>query len=126
MPRRHETGRGHLAWLPLTDSRELPTAWAEGHGLLPEEILDVIAADGSAPAPEQPASVERYGLTRREREIIALVALGLRNYEVADQLGISVKTAEGHMTQIMKKLGMTSRAQLASWAVREGLLQQAQ
>ena len=107
----------------LGDERSA-SAWSEGRGLPADDVLGLIAAAAAGAASEPVAAVEQHGLTRREREIVALAALGLRNYDIADQLGISLKTTEGHMTNIMKKLGLTSRAQLASWAVREGLLQQ--
>ncbi|WP_328818794.1 ATP-binding protein [Nonomuraea cypriaca] len=54
-------------------------------------------------------------LTRREREIAALVAQGLTNREIAASLVISQRTAEGHIEHILTKLGFTSRAQIAVW-----------
>jgi non-specific serine/threonine protein kinase len=102
-------------------------AWEEGRVLPVEELIGSFE-DPSSPSlpPEQTASVESRRLTPREREVAALVALGLRNYDIAQQLGISRKTAEVHVANVLDKLGMTSRVQLASWALREGLLQQAQ
>ncbi len=55
------------------------------------------------------------GLTRREREIAALLADGLSNKEIATKLVISRRTAEGHVEHILSKLGFTSRAQVAVW-----------
>jgi DNA-binding NarL/FixJ family response regulator len=55
------------------------------------------------------------GLTRREREIAGLLAEGLTNKEIAARLVISQRTAETHVDHILSKLGMTSRAQVASW-----------
>jgi DNA-binding CsgD family transcriptional regulator len=54
-------------------------------------------------------------LTRREREIAGLLAEGLTNKEIASRLVISQRTAETHVDHILNKLGMTSRAQVASW-----------
>jgi DNA-binding CsgD family transcriptional regulator/sugar lactone lactonase YvrE len=56
-------------------------------------------------------------LSRREREIADLVALGLTNREIGERLFISERTAEGHVQQIRNKLGFTARTQIAAWAV---------
>jgi DNA-binding CsgD family transcriptional regulator len=53
-------------------------------------------------------------LTRREREIIALVGLGLSNQQIADRLVMSVRTVEGHLYRAGTKLGTTHRDQLAA------------
>jgi DNA-binding NarL/FixJ family response regulator/tetratricopeptide (TPR) repeat protein len=60
-------------------------------------------------------------LTRREREVAALVAEGLSNSEVARRLYISPRTAAVHVSNILVKLGAANRAELAVWAVRNGL-----
>ena len=59
------------------------------------------------------------GLTRREREVAALVAQGLTNREIAARLFISERTAESHVEQIRNKLGFHSRAQIAAWVASE-------
>jgi predicted ATPase/DNA-binding CsgD family transcriptional regulator/Tfp pilus assembly protein PilF len=56
-------------------------------------------------------------LTRREREVAALVAEGLTNRGIAQRLFISERTADGHLEHIREKLGVTSRAQVATWFV---------
>ena len=61
-------------------------------------------------------------LTSREREVAALLAEGLSNAEVARRLYISPKTAAVHVSNILMKLGMSSRAEVAAWAVRSGLV----
>jgi DNA-binding NarL/FixJ family response regulator len=61
------------------------------------------------------------GLTPREGEVAALVAEGLSNGEIARRLYISTKTASVHVSNILAKLGMSSRAQVAAWATRQGL-----
>jgi DNA-binding CsgD family transcriptional regulator/tetratricopeptide (TPR) repeat protein len=60
-------------------------------------------------------------LTPREREVAALLAEGLSNGEVARRLFISTKTASVHVSHILGKLGMASRAEVAAWAVRAGV-----
>jgi DNA-binding NarL/FixJ family response regulator len=59
-------------------------------------------------------------LTPREREVVALVAEGLTNAAVAERLYISPRTAAVHVSNILGKLGMVSRTEVAAWAVREG------
>lgn len=71
--------------------------------------------------PRQAAKQEFGGLTRRERQVAAVVAQGLSNQEIADELVVSVKTVEAHVTRILSKLGFSSRAQIAAWAVDKGL-----
>ncbi len=60
-------------------------------------------------------------LTPREREVAALLAEGLSNSEVARRLYISPRTAAVHVSNILTKLGMSSRTEIAAWAVRNGL-----
>ncbi|MCK4850963.1 MAG: response regulator transcription factor [Phycisphaerae bacterium] len=60
-------------------------------------------------------------LTAREREVLQLVAEGLRTKEIANRLHISSKTAETHRQQLMNKLNIHSVAELTKFAVREGL-----
>lgn len=65
-------------------------------------------------APEQ--------LTRREQEVLALVARGLTNRQIADGLMISEKTVSVHVSNLLAKLGLESRTQAALYATRSGLL----
>ncbi len=60
-------------------------------------------------------------LSRREREVAALVARGLTNREIARTLFVSERTAENHVQHILTKLGFGSRAQIAAWAASGGL-----
>ncbi len=57
------------------------------------------------------------GLTKREREVAAYVAEGLTNRDIADRLVISDRTVETHVEHIRNKLGVRSRAQVATWTV---------
>jgi len=65
---------------------------------------------------------EFYMLTHREREVTQLLAEGKGNKEVADVLGISVRTAETHRTHIMRKLGCQSFSDLVRYAIRNSLI----
>ncbi len=60
-------------------------------------------------------------LTAREHEIVVLIARGLSNRQIADELVISPATAARHVANILSKLGFTSRTQVASWAARHEL-----
>jgi DNA-binding NarL/FixJ family response regulator len=62
-------------------------------------------------------------LTAREREVIQLLAEGRTSKEVAVTLNLSVKTAETHRTNLMRKLGLHSVADLTRYAVRNGIVQ---
>jgi non-specific serine/threonine protein kinase len=68
-------------------------------------------ADRSAPVP----------LTRRERQVAALVASGRTNRQIGRVLGISEKTAEVHLHHVMTKLDARSRAEVAAWAATQRL-----
>jgi DNA-binding NarL/FixJ family response regulator len=61
-------------------------------------------------------------LTAREREVIQLLAEGRTSKEVAVSLNLSVKTAETHRTNLMRKLGLHSVADLTRYAVRNGIV----
>ena len=61
-------------------------------------------------------------LTDREKQVLKLVAEGKSNKEVADDLGISVKTAMTHREHVMEKLGLHNRTELVRFAIRQGVI----
>ena len=61
-------------------------------------------------------------LTRREREIIKLIAEGLRSKDIAEHLSISIKTVEKHRSNLMKKLDLHSVSSLTNYAIQNGLV----
>jgi DNA-binding NarL/FixJ family response regulator len=69
-----------------------------------------------------PAS-EHAGPTKRERDVVILVAEGHSNKEIGTALNISAKTVETHRRNVMHKLGLKSTAELVRYAVRDGLIQ---
>ena len=85
-------------------------------GFRRDEADALVRRLGGGDEPDGPAS-----LTPREREVAALLAEGLSNADLAARLYISPKTAAVHVSNILAKLGMSSRAEVAAWAVREGL-----
>jgi DNA-binding NarL/FixJ family response regulator len=62
-------------------------------------------------------------LTKRELENARLVASGLSNKEIAARLHLSVRTVEGHVERVLKKLDLRSRVQIATWAAERDLLE---
>jgi len=95
---------------------------ADGEALLsPAATRRLIArfgtAPGSAAVPPQFSS-----LTSREREILQMVAKGLSNEEIAQQLTISHATVKTHVSHVMTKLGARDRAQLVTWAFEWGVV----
>jgi DNA-binding CsgD family transcriptional regulator/tetratricopeptide (TPR) repeat protein len=78
--------------------------------------------DATAPGPGQAQPDSRFRLTGREREVIALVAEGNSNGEIATALYISPKTASVHVSNILAKLGVSTRTEAAMVAHKLGLL----
>ncbi len=62
------------------------------------------------------------GLTEREREVLTLIAGGLTNKQIGEQLGISPKTVARHRDNITNKLNLSSRAELTRYAIQKGLI----
>lgn len=62
-------------------------------------------------------------LTGRELDVLRLIAKGLKNREISDALKIAVKTVETHRTKIMQKLDLHNSAELATYAIRRGLIE---
>jgi DNA-binding CsgD family transcriptional regulator len=68
-----------------------------------------------------PPKAAQVGLTPRELEVLILIAAGCTDREIAEQLFIAVRTASDHVSNILRKLGVATRAEAAAWAVRNGL-----
>jgi ATP/maltotriose-dependent transcriptional regulator MalT len=105
-------------------------AAADGHAPLLAQIrtlaeraripLHPAAAEPQARPPAQPLT--RYGLTDRELTVLRLLAAGRTNPQIGAELYISASTASVHVTNILRKLGVSSRVQAAAIAERAGLL----
>jgi two-component system response regulator NreC len=78
----------------------------------------MVAADAAAQA-----AAEADPLSDREREVLRLLALGHTNQEIAQQLYISVRTAETHRAHIMRKLNLSTRAELVRYAIKHHQLE---
>jgi non-specific serine/threonine protein kinase len=66
-------------------------------------------------------SIPSTVLTRREAQVVALVTAGRTNRQIGSALGIAEKTAEVHLQHVMAKVGAHNRAEVAAWAVRQGV-----
>ncbi len=86
--------------------RERALEYAVEHS---HEAGDLRVGAGTAPDPS--------GLTTREREVAELVALGRSNREIAQELVIARSTAERHVANILGKLELSSRVQIAAWVL---------
>ena len=64
---------------------------------------------------------DRSPLSNREREIVALVAQGYKNKEMAEKMFISEQTVKNHLHNIFDKLGVSDRLELALYAIHKGL-----
>jgi len=85
-----------------------------------EKVLDGYLKAESRSGTEEPS---RDRLTPREREIVQLLAEGSSSKEVAAALGLSVKTAETHRSNIMRKLGLHTTSDLVRYAVRNSIIE---
>lgn len=110
--------RARLARRRGDDPRPHLEAAAQRIADWPGPTRDRVASllDGPAPAASSPTA-----LTPREREVARLVEQGLTNGGIADQLFISTKTASVHVSNILAKLAMSSRTEIAAWVARGGL-----
>lgn len=112
--------------------------WAAGRAMTVEQAVEYILRrdDGRSGAPALSGAVPAMrphaapavspahspsALTPREADVVRLIARGLTNRQIADELVISERTASSHVYRLLGKLGFSSRAQVAAWATRQGL-----
>lgn len=91
---------------------------------LADVVLVAREPDEPAPSAEDDASLIGRGvsLTNREREILALLADGLGNKQIAARLGVSPNTVKTHLELLFEKIGVRSRAEAVAVGVRRGML----
>lgn len=101
------------------DLMEAIRAASQGEARLhPSVVRKLMAQVAAHPAAPRPAAPD---LTGRELEVLALVAQGLSNREIADKLVISEKTVKTHISSLLGKLGLEDRTRLAIYAIKHGL-----
>ncbi len=93
-------------------------AVAAGHGYFSPEIAGALASE----VRDRPLAGDAQPLARREREVLRLIAEGVRSPAIAEQLHVSVATVEVHRRNIMRKLGLRTVAELTKHAIREGIV----
>jgi DNA-binding CsgD family transcriptional regulator/Tfp pilus assembly protein PilF len=104
----------------LVEEEVWETAFTEGQTMSFEEAVEyaLLAEEPSPPTPpalEQPSTgAQPPDLTRREKEVAALVARGLTNRQIAKELMVSERTVENYVANLLKKLGLHSREQVAA------------
>jgi DNA-binding NarL/FixJ family response regulator/tetratricopeptide (TPR) repeat protein len=107
--------------LPVPTGAEAPMATSDG---ATTDTAGAPGAPGAGPATAVPTATPfaELGLSARESEVLALVAAGRTNGQIAEALFISPKTASVHVTHILDKLGVSSRIEAAMLAARAGLV----
>jgi non-specific serine/threonine protein kinase len=118
------------------EEKEFATAWNVGQAMGLDQAVEYALAitvritpggkqpGAEAPAREKSAATTGPGLlTGREQQVAALVAQGLTNRQIAAALVVTERTAETHVQNILNKLAFSSRAEVAAWAVEQGLKQ---
>jgi DNA-binding NarL/FixJ family response regulator len=105
-----------LARASLTEA-EFQTEQAAGSAMSLEQAVDYALSLPLKPGFTPPSRERPDGLTEREREIAILVGQGKTNGEIAAELFLSKRTVETHVSNILSKLGLTSRGQVMRWAI---------
>jgi DNA-binding NarL/FixJ family response regulator len=119
------------ARIPL-GKRAFATAWSEGRMMTPEQALaaeepaaipsaSITVGQSSAPLATSPIT-NPDRLTAREVEVLRLVAQGMTNEQVAEQLVISPRTVNTHLTAIYGKIGISSRSAATRYAIEHDLV----
>jgi DNA-binding CsgD family transcriptional regulator len=107
------------------DARDLQflEAVADWIGLVTHraELVEQLAARAAEEGFQQGAEQAITLLTSRQQEVVALLAQGLTNREIAERLVLTPGTAANHVEHILTRLGFRNRAQVAAWAARQGL-----
>jgi two-component system, NarL family, response regulator YdfI len=115
---------GVRAVLPTTSSADqlLAALQAAAAGLVVLHPSDLVAALPTGSPASRPLAELAESLTRREREVLQMLAAGLGNKEIAGRLNISDHTAKFHVASILGKLGAATRTEAVAMGIRRGLV----
>ncbi len=112
---RHSEGRCEEAGMPLAEARAICAP------LDARPTLARIAAFAAQPAAPPPASPRPDGLSRREAEVLGLLAAGRSNHQIAQALCLSPRTVQRHVANAYLKIGAHNKAEATAYALRHGL-----
>jgi DNA-binding NarL/FixJ family response regulator len=98
-------------------------AAAQGESWLSPAVARQVVRRAVGEAPPEPPAPPPIPLTPRETEVLRLLAQGLDNAAIAEQLVVAKQTVQNHVTNIYGKLGVTTRTEAALYAIRHGLAQ---
>jgi DNA-binding NarL/FixJ family response regulator len=121
VPHEHAEQSLRTAYATATALGALPLS-IEIEGLARRGRLRLGADGATRITAEPPSPLRRLGLTAREQEVLALVATGRTNRQIAETLFISPKTATLHVSNILSKLGVSNRVEAATIAHRLGVV----
>jgi ATP/maltotriose-dependent transcriptional regulator MalT len=124
MAGRERQGASRAASAALTAARRLGSVWLveEVESLAARARLQLGEGAEAAAAAARPEADDPFGLTARERDVLALVAAGATNREIGERLHMAEKTASVHVSRILAKLNVRSRTEAAAVAHRQGLV----
>ena len=117
----HYDYEGHVAAARSQLGEEaFSTAWSEGRQMTPEEAIEYALEE--PPEDTEPSETYPAGLSTREVEVLKLVANGMTNAQIAQELYISPRTVNAHLGSVYHKIGTNTRAEAARFASEHGLL----
>ncbi|WP_196510684.1 response regulator [Nostoc sp. NZL] len=105
-----------LKGISIDELADAIRAAAIGRSMLAAEIIQALLQ------PSKPSSQPVYELSKRQEEVLALLALGLSNDAIAQHMKLSPSTIRHHVSQVLNKLGVRNRTEAATTAVRVGCL----
>ncbi len=88
-----------------------------------EAVADMVGYLREKAAQQPPSPAKQYGLTKRELEILSTIVSGLSNKEIAQKFSLSEDTVKHHLTNIFDKVGVSSRLELALFAINHRLVE---
>jgi len=91
------------------------------HPDIAKKLMSAVASTSAAPASDKESKEAINGLTERELAVLGLIARGMSNREIAEEMIISEKTVKTHVSNILSKLGLEDRTKAAILAIKHGL-----
>jgi predicted ATPase/DNA-binding SARP family transcriptional activator/DNA-binding CsgD family transcriptional regulator len=103
------------------EDAEFEAAWSEGRRMPIEDAIEyALSMEDASAAGDTRDRAALAPLTRRERGVALLIGRGYTNRRIAEELGITERTVEVHVSKVLRKLGLRSRTQIATWIMRRG------